>query len=653
MMATPSSCPSLYSLFFISSILFSSYFLISQAQAQAKPPEVNGLSVSFYSKTCPKLEIIVRNHLKKVFKKDNWQAPALLVIFFHDCFVQGCDGSLLLDGNPGERDHPLNRGISRKALRTIEDLRDLVHKECGRIVSCADITVLAARDAVSLSGGFDYAVPLGRRDSLNFSFEEANNLPLPYNITGVTLKTFASKNFDITDVVALSGAHTIGRAHCHTFYNRLSPLDPNMDKTLAQILNSTCPSTYSRNTAHLDIRTPKVFDNKYYINLMNRQGLFTSDQDLFTDKRTKGLVEAFALNQTLFFEKFVDGFIRMSQLDVLTGNQGEIRAKCNVINNKKSIVTSIGLSFSYYSQTCPNLETIVRNHLKKVVNNDNGQAPGLLRIFFHDCFVQGCDGSVLLDGSPGERDQPANIGIRSEALQTIDDLRALAHEECGRIVSCADITVLAARDAVFLTGGPDYAVPLGRRDGLSFNTSGTNNLPSPFNTTGVTINTFAAKNFDVTDVVALSGAHTFGRAHCGTFFNRLSPLDPNMDKTLAKQLQSTCPDANSGNTANLDIRTPTVFDNKYYIDLMNRQGVFTSDQDLLTDKRTKGLVNAFAVNQTLFFEKFVDAVVRLSQLDVLTGNQGEIRAKCNVVNNSKKSILTYAVEEVVQYVDQF
>ncbi|KAK7270977.1 hypothetical protein RJT34_26533 [Clitoria ternatea] len=311
-----------------------------------------------------------------------------------------------------------------------------------------------------------------------------------------------------------------------------------------------------------------------------------------------------------------------------------------------------GLSYSFYSKTCPKLETIVRNQLQKVFKNDNGQAPALLRIFFHDCFVQGCDGSVLLDGRPGERDQPANGGIRPEALQTIDDIRSLVHKECGRIVSCSDITVLAARDAVFLSGGPDYAVPLGRRDGVTFSTAGTNNLPAPFNTTSVTLKTFAAKNFDTTDVVALSGAHTFGRAHCGTFFNRLSPLDPNMDKTLARKLQATCPNANSGNTANLDIRTPTVFDNKYYLDLMNRQGVFTSDQDLLTDKRTRGLVNDFALNQPLFFEKFVDAVVRLSQLDVLTGNQGEIRAKCNVVN-PKKSLFTSAVEDVAQFVAQF
>nr|AFK48200.1 unknown [Lotus japonicus] len=313
-----------------------------------------------------------------------------------------------------------------------------------------------------------------------------------------------------------------------------------------------------------------------------------------------------------------------------------------------------GLSFSFYSKTCPKLETVVRNHLKKVLKKDNGQAPGLLRIFFHDCFVQGCDGSVLLDGSPGERDQPANIGIRPEALQTIEDIRALVHKQCGKIVSCADITILASRDAVFLTGGPDYAVPLGRRDGVSFSTVGTQKLPSPINNTTATLKAFADRNFDATDVVALSGAHTFGRAHCGTFFNRLSPLDPNMDKTLAKNLTATCPAQNSTNTANLDIRTPNVFDNKYYLDLMNRQGVFTSDQDLLSDKRTKGLVNAFAVNQTLFFEKFVDAVIKLSQLDVLTGNQGEIRGRCNVVNSDKKSsLLASVVEDVVEFADQF
>jgi len=64
--------------------------------------------------------------------------------------------------------------------------------------------------------------------------------------------------------------------------------------------------------------------------------------------------------------------------------------------------------------------------------------------------VKGCDGSILLDGSPNEKSQPANIGIRPEALQTIEDLRSLVHNHCGRVVSCADLVVLAAREAVSL-----------------------------------------------------------------------------------------------------------------------------------------------------------------------------------------------------------
>jgi len=64
--------------------------------------------------------------------------------------------------------------------------------------------------------------------------------------------------------------------------------------------------------------------------------------------------------------------------------------------------------------------------------------------------MKGCDGSILLDGSPNEKDQPANIGIRPEALQTIEDLRSLVHKQCGKVVSCADLVVLAARDAVSL-----------------------------------------------------------------------------------------------------------------------------------------------------------------------------------------------------------
>ncbi|KAG6432519.1 hypothetical protein SASPL_104096 [Salvia splendens] len=115
-----------------------------------------------------------------------------------------------------------------------------------------------------------------------------------------------------------------------------------MDKTFANNLKATCPTTNSTNTTVLDLRSPNTFDNKYYVDLMNRQGLFTSDQDLYTDPRTRPTVTAFAINQTMFFDKFVAAMIKMSMLGVLTGSQGEVRANCSARNAYTVLVTSVG-----------------------------------------------------------------------------------------------------------------------------------------------------------------------------------------------------------------------------------------------------------------------------------------------------------------------
>jgi hypothetical protein len=67
--------------------------------------------------------------------------------------------------------------------------------------------------------------------------------------------------------------------------------------------------------------------------------------------------------------------------------------------------------------------------------------------------MQGCDASLLLHGStsgPTEQDAPPNLTLRPEGFEVINDLRELVHDKCGKVVSCADITALAARDSVFL-----------------------------------------------------------------------------------------------------------------------------------------------------------------------------------------------------------
>lgn len=329
-------------------LVFCLYFHAARAQGGSDRPIVPGLSWTYYDVSCPNLEAIVRSELKKVFENDIGQAAGLLRLHFHDCFVQGCDASVLLDGSasgPGEQEAPPNLSLRAESFEIINDLRRLVHDECGRVVSCADIVAVAARDAVFLSGGPDYSLPLGRRDSLNFATvnETLANLPPPSSNASAILTSLATKNFTATDVVALSGGHTIGISHCTSFTGRLYPTqDPVMDKTFANNLKTTCPAANSTNTTVLDIRSPNTFDNKYYVDLMNRQGLFTSDQDLHTDARTRPTVVAFAVNQSLFFEEFVTAMIKMSQLSVLTGSLGEIRANCSVTNSDTVLASTVG-----------------------------------------------------------------------------------------------------------------------------------------------------------------------------------------------------------------------------------------------------------------------------------------------------------------------
>ena len=47
-----------------------------------------------------------------------------------------------------------------------------------------------------------------------------------------------------------------------------------------------------------------------------------------------------------------------------------------------------GLSYTYYDDTCPFVQSIIGEYLYEVFQSDITQAAGLLRLHFHDCFVQ-------------------------------------------------------------------------------------------------------------------------------------------------------------------------------------------------------------------------------------------------------------------------
>ncbi|KAF5736212.1 peroxidase 73 [Tripterygium wilfordii] len=212
---------------------------------------------------------------------------------------------------------------------------------------------------------------------------------------------------------------------------------------------------------------------------------------------------------------------------------------------------SAQLKQNYYATICPsvNVENVVRGVVRTKFQQTFVTVPATLRLFFHDCFVQGCDASVIIASTPNnkaEKDHPDNLSLAGDGFDTVIKAKAaIEATSCKNKVSCADILAMATRDVIALSGGPSYAVELGRLDGLSSTASSVNGkLPQPNFNLNQLNSMFAANGLTQQDMIALSAAHTVGFSHCGKMSNRIynftrqNPVDPTLDPTYAKQLQA-------------------------------------------------------------------------------------------------------------------
>lgn len=140
-----------------------------------------------------------------------------------------------------------------------------------------------------------------------------------------------------------AGAHSIGVSHCTAFVSRLYNFsstfqtDPSLDPKYADLLKEKCPRGSPNNnltTVFMDVFTPKTLDNLYYDGLQIKRGLFTSDATLLTDPNTKTVVDDSSGRNNLckWQRNFAAAMIKMGMIIELSGNQGEIRRKCNVVN---------------------------------------------------------------------------------------------------------------------------------------------------------------------------------------------------------------------------------------------------------------------------------------------------------------------------------
>ncbi|KAG4147854.1 hypothetical protein ERO13_D05G249200v2 [Gossypium hirsutum] len=249
---------------------------------------------------------------------------------------------------------------------------------------------------------------------------------------------------------------------------------------------------------------------------------------------------------------------------------------------------------TFYGNTCPNLTTIVGGVLQQAVQSDIRIGATLIRAHFHDCMVDDATPNQMID------------------VDIVDDIKTALENACPGLVSCADILAL----------GSQIGVSLQSHLLLTINFSV---LQRKFRDVGLD---------DSTDLVALSGAHTFGRAQCQTFSCRIG-TDPTLDPMFSDVLAQICPQGGNGNAlANLDSSTADDFDNNYYTNLQNNRGLLQTDQSLFstTNASTVAIVNRFAGSQRDFFDAFVQSMINMGNISPLTGSNGEIRTNCRRIN---------------------
>ncbi|XP_049404413.1 cationic peroxidase 1-like [Solanum stenotomum] len=298
-------------------------------------------------------------------------------------------------------------------------------------------------------------------------------------------------------------------------------------------------------------------------------------------------------------------------------------------------MSSAQLTSNFYNSSCPNVLSIIKTAVNSAIATESRMGASLLRLHFHDCFVNGCDASVLLDDTSsftGEKTANPNSGsIRG--FDVIDTIKTQVESSCADVVSCADILAVAARDSVVKLGGPSWTVLLGRRDSTTASLSTANSdIPAPtLNLSGL-ISSFSNKGFNSREMVALSGSHTIGQARCTTFRDRLYN-ETDINSSFATSVKSNCPQSGSDNNISpLDTTSPTTFDNIYYKNLRIQKGLLHSDQQLSSGGSTDSIVNTYSSNSATFFTDFANAMVKMGNLSPLTGTNGQIRKNCRKTN---------------------
>ncbi|KAJ6915161.1 hypothetical protein NC651_017216 [Populus alba x Populus x berolinensis] len=230
--------------------------------------------------------MLIKEEVRKVVSKG--KAAGVLRLVFHDA------GTFEMDGNSGgmngsivyELERPENAGLKKSLKACTQFLTKQrvkwmqYNKIFSLLVSWADMIAVAGAEAVSVCGGPTIPVQLGRLDSLEPDAE--GKLPRESLDAPGLKQNFKRKGLSTQELVALSGAHTLGSK---------------------------------------GFGSPFVFDNSYYKILLekpwkspggmsNMIGL-PSDHALVEDDECLRWIKKYADNQNMFFNDFKNAYIKL------------------------------------------------------------------------------------------------------------------------------------------------------------------------------------------------------------------------------------------------------------------------------------------------------------------------------------------------------
>ena len=134
------------------------------------------------------------------------------------------------------------------------------------------------------------------------------------------------------------GGHTIGTSACQFFRYRLynftatgNGADPTIGPAFLPQLRALCPQNGDgTRRVGLDAGSQNRFDTSFFTNLRGGRGVLESDQKLWSDASTKTFVQRFS--GLSFGVEFGKSMVKMSNIGVKSGADGEIRKLCSAIN---------------------------------------------------------------------------------------------------------------------------------------------------------------------------------------------------------------------------------------------------------------------------------------------------------------------------------